>query len=151
MKKLASRFLVLVSLVVVPASIQAASKPDPKVLVTPAEASAILGGAVTLEVHDMEKVYPGSVDFSYQTKNIQILSVQLDPLDGPEKLSNMRRDLKAAHPTTNQPACTVGDACFMQGEDLFATKGKWYIHIDAGRENKDKMESLGRKIAARLP
>jgi hypothetical protein len=142
--------LLVVSLVGA-ASLSGATRPDPKALVTPAEAAALLGGEVTFEAHDMEKIYPGSLDFSYQTKNVRILSVAVDPLDGPEKLSNMKRDLKAAHPKSTQDACTAGDACFMQGEDLFATKGKWYIHVGAGREHKAQMNDLARKIVSRLP
>ena len=103
----------------------AAATPDPKVLVTAAEAAALLGGNVTLTVHDMEKVSPGSVDFVYETKpgneDDQILSVEVDPLDGPEKLANMRRDLAAAG--RNLATCSAGDKCFMEGEDLFASKG----------------------------
>jgi hypothetical protein len=143
--------LAVVCLIAGAGSLVAATKPDPKTLVTPAEASALLGGSVTFEAHDMDKVYPGSLDFSYQTKSVRILSVAVDPLDGPEKLSHMKRDLKEAHPNAKQAACSVGDACFMQGEDLFATKGKWYIHLSAGRESKDKIEDLARKVVSRLP
>jgi hypothetical protein len=102
----------------------------------------------------MEKVYPGSVDFVYETKpgkeDDQILSVEVDPLDGPEKLANMRRDLAAAD-RNRQVTCSAGDKCFMEGEDLFASKGSWYIHMSAGRQNAGKIEAVARKVAARLP
>jgi hypothetical protein len=143
--------LVLLTLGTFSGSASAAAKPDPKMLVTASEASALLGGNVTLTVHDMEKVYPGSVDFAYETKGGQILSVQVDPLDGPEKLANMGRDLAAAHPGRPAGRCSVGDKCFVRGEDIFATKGHWYIHLSAGRQNAGQIEELARLVASRLP
>ena len=127
------------------------TKLDPAMLVTAAEAKALLGGDATLEVFNMQGAYPGSVDFAYQTKNIRILTVQIIPGNAAEMLANMRRDLGAAHPNTKQSPCSAGDACFMDRETLFATKGKWYLHLEAGRENTGKMEDLARRIMTRLP
>ena len=131
--------------------VRAATKPAPASLVTAAEASAVLGGDVKLTVHDMEKAYPGSVDFVYETRNGQILTVDVDPLDGPEKLANMLRDLTARDPKRREPPCSAGDKCFMDRDDLFATKGKWYIHMNAGRGNAAKVDAIARKVASRLP
>ena len=55
MTKLATGLL-LVCLAAVPASTQAAPKPDPKVLVTPAEASAIIAKVYNLDPAVTEKV-----------------------------------------------------------------------------------------------
>ncbi len=125
---------------------------DPAILVTSAEATALLGGDATLEVSNVQAVYPGSVDFTYWIKNkSRGLAVQLylDPTG--EMFANMRRTLKANHPNANQIPCSAGNVCFMQGEALFATKGKWYLHLDAGRENTGKMEDLARRIMTRIP
>ena len=143
--------LVVICLGALSNPIRGATKPAPASLVTAAEASALLGGNVTLTVNDMEKVYPGSVDFVYETRTGQILTVEVDPLDGPEKLANMRRELTARDPKRSEPPCSAGDKCFMDRDDLFASKGKWYIHMNAGRGNATKVDAIARKVASRLP
>ncbi len=67
-------------------------------------------------------------------------------LDGPEKLANMLRDLTARDPKRREPPCSAGDKGFMDRDDLFASKGKWYIHMNAGRGN----DAIARKLASRL-
>ncbi len=146
------RCLCLGALYVASGAAISATTLDPASLVTAAEAKALLGADATLEVTNMQAVYPGSVDFTYWTKNkSRALEVQLymDPTG--EMFANMRRTLKANHPNANQIPCSAGNVCFMQGERLWATKGKWFVHLDAGSENTGKMEDLARSIMTRIP
>ena len=146
------RFLCLGALYLASGAAVPAATLDPASLVTPAEASALLGGDATLEVSNVQAMYPGSVDFTYWTKNkSRSLAVQLylDPTG--EMFANMRRTLKANHPDADQTPCAAGNVCFMQGERLWATKGKWFVHMDTGRINTGKMEDLARSIMTRIP
>lgn len=141
--------LLTVSLAVWPAPAGAATKLDPKVLITPQEAEAILGGPVTLEVHDMQAIYPGSADFAYQTTNVRILSAVVYPKDGAEMFENQRKTL--AGMGKKLVPCSVGDACFFLGEQLNARKGDVYFTLAAGRNDTANVEALARKVVGRLP
>lgn len=127
----------------------AANKLDPKTLVTPQEAEALLGAPATFEVHDMEAIYPGSADFAYQTKNIRILSTVFYPTDGAEMFENQKKTL--AGRGKKLVPCSVGDSCFFVGEMLNARKGNVYFTLEAGREDMAKIEALALKVVGRLP
>jgi len=141
--------LALLSLVAEPTSAGAAANLDPKVLVTSQEAEAILGAPVTLEVHDMRAIYPGSADFAYQTKNVRVLSAVFYPQDGAEMFNSQKRNL--AGMGKKVVACSAGDSCFFVGEQLNALKGNLYFTLDAPRGEEKKLEELARKVITRLP
>ncbi len=128
----------------------AAALPKPEALVTPAEAAALLGGDAVLEVHDMHAIYPGSVDFAYQTKNIRILSAAFYPQDGAEMFGNMKKTLSAPgrHPLL---PCSVGDSCFLQGKAMIhVLKGGTYFTLADDNAAPGKLEELGRTVAGRI-
>lgn len=130
-------------------SASAAAKLDPKTLVTPQEAEALLGAPATFEVHDMQAIYPGSADFAYQTKNIRILSAVFYPTDGAEMFESQKKTL--AGMGKKLVPCSAGDSCFFVGEMLNARKGNVYFTLDAPRDTMAKTEALARKIVGRLP
>jgi hypothetical protein len=135
-----------------PAAPAAAASPLPKpeALVTPAEAAALLGGDAVLEVHDMHAIYPGSVDFAYQTKNIRILSAAFYPQGGAEMFGNMKKTLSAPgrHPLL---PCSVGDSCFLQGKAMIhVLKGGTYFTLADDNADPGKLEELGRTVAGRI-
>ncbi|HXO18621.1 MAG TPA: hypothetical protein VOA87_01725 [Thermoanaerobaculia bacterium] len=128
----------------------ATSLPKPEELVTPAEAAALLGAEATLEVHDMQAVYPGSVDFAYQTKKIQILSAVFYPQGGAEMFENMKKTLTAPG---RRPllSCSIGDSCFKVGEGMIhVLKGGTYFTLEWDTAGPGKLEELGKTVAGRL-
>jgi predicted small lipoprotein YifL len=136
-----------------PASAPAATRalPKPEELVTPAEAAALLGGDVTLEVHNLQAAYPGSSDFAYQTKNVRILSAAIYPEGGAEMFDNMKKTLSAPgrHPLL---PCSVGDSCFMTGKGMVhVRKGGTYFTLADDNAEVGKLEELARTVAGRLP
>jgi hypothetical protein len=137
----------------VPAAAPAGTRalPKPEDLVTPAEAAALLGGDVTLEVHNLQAAYPGSSDFAYQTKNVRILAAAFYPEGGAEMFDNMKKTLSAPgrHPLL---PCSVGDSCFMAGKGMVhVRKGDTYFTLDDDNAAAGKMEELARTVAGRLP
>jgi hypothetical protein len=140
----------------VPVSAQAAphaaasSLPKPEELVTPAEAAALLGDEVTLEVHNMQAIYPGSVDFAYQTRKIQILSAAFYPQGGAEMFENMKKSLTAPG---RRPllSCSIGDSCFKAGEGMVhVLKGGTYFTLSWETAGAGKLEELGKTVAGRI-
>ena len=144
---------VLCSLLVFQASAHAAVKLDPNVLVTRQEAEALLGAPATLEVHNVEAIYPGSADFAYtvgaQTTHVRILQAAFYPSGGAEMFENQRKTL--AGMGKKLVPCSAGDACFLLGAQLNARKGNLYFTLVAGRDDVAKLEALARDIAQRLP
>jgi hypothetical protein len=132
-----------------PAAVSALPKPEE--LVTPAEAASLLGDEATLEVHNMQAAYPGSVDFAYQTKKIQILSVAVYPQGGAEMFENMKKSLSVPgrHPLVS---CSVGDSCFKTGESMVhALKGGTYFTLSWETAGAGKLEELGKTVSGRIP
>lgn len=144
------RGLLLLSLLAWSIPAAASAKLDPRTLITPQEAETLLGAPATLEVHDMQAVYPGSADFTYQTRNIHILSAAFYPTNGTEMFENQRKNLSAAG--KKLLPCAVADACFLVGGQLNARKGNVYFTMEgAGRGDVPKIEILARKVVGRLP
>ena len=128
----------------------AGSLPKPEELVTPAEAASLLGDAATLEVHNMQAIYPGSVDFAYQTKKIQILAAAFYPQGGAEMFENMKKSLSVPgrHPLL---FCSVGDSCFKTGEGMVhVLKGGTYFTLSWETAGAGKLEELGKTVAGRI-
>jgi hypothetical protein len=125
--------------------------PRPEDLVTPAEAAALLGGDVTLEVHNLQAAYPGSSDFAYQTKNVRILLAAFYPQGGAEMFGNMKTTLSAPgrHPLL---PCSAGDSCFMTGKGMVhVLKGGTYFTLADDNAEGGALETLARTVAGRLP
>jgi hypothetical protein len=123
--------------------------PKPEDLVTPAEAAALLGGDVTLEVHNLQAAYPGSSDFAYQTKNVRILLAAFYPQGGAEMFGNMKKTLSARHPLF---PCSAGDSCFMAGKGMVhVLKGGTYFTLADDNAVGSQLETLARTVAGRLP
>jgi outer membrane protein TolC len=134
-----------------PAPAAASSLPKPEELVTPAEAASLLGAEATLEVHNMQAAYPGSVDFAYQTKKIQILSAAFYPQGGAEMFENMKKSLSAPGSRPLLP-CSVGDSCFKTGEGMVhVLKGGTYFTLSWETAGAGKLEELGKTVVGRIP
>jgi len=134
-----------------PAPAAASSLPKPEELVTPAEAASLLGDVATLEVHNMQAAYPGSVDFAYQTKKIQILSATFYPQGGAEMFGNMKKSLSEPGSRPLLP-CSVGDSCFKTGEAMVhVLKGGTYFTLGWDTAGPGKLEELGRTVVGRIP
>jgi len=119
--------------------------------VTPAEAASLLGDVATLEVHNMQAAYPGSVDFAYQTKKIQILSAAFYPQGGAEMFGNMKKSLSEPGSRPLLP-CSVGDSCFKTGEAMVhVLKGGTYFTLGWDTAGPGKLEELGRTVVGRIP
>jgi hypothetical protein len=131
------------------ASARPADKLDPQTLITAQEAAALLGAPVTLQVHDMQAIYPGSADFAYQTKNIRILSAVFYPTGGAEMFESQRKTLSGMGKKLTP--CSAGDACFLVGEQLNARRKNVYFTLEAGRDNVNRVEALANKVVGRLP
>ncbi|HEV3455977.1 MAG TPA: hypothetical protein VHG32_05420 [Thermoanaerobaculia bacterium] len=133
-----------------PSPAAASSLPKPEELVTPAEAASLLGDEVTLEIHNMQAIYPGSVDFAYQTKKIQILSAAFYPQGGAEMFESMKKSLTAPG---RRPllSCSIGDSCFKAGEGMVhVLKGGTYFTLSWETAGAGKLEELGKTVAGRI-